>query len=206
MKLRKELQLRPKRMRIRIGLSMLLFSAVIIALDPQMALPCFAAALFHECGHLLFAMLLHVPLSEMKLDLLGARIGVSSGLISYRAEFFLCAGGPLFSFLLGAFLSHLHFRGLLPGAGGFCLNLRDSSIFLGALNLLPVRGFDGARMLSAVLSVLFSDRISDLADRFFTGGFLILLWGISVYLLLISGSGLTLFTFSVALFWKVFLG
>ena len=189
-------------MRLTAGISALLFSAVILLTDSSMAIPCLLAAAFHECGHLLFARLLHIPLSELKLDLFGARIEVSSGLISYKEEFFLAAAGPLFSFLLSQVLT-FPFLNLLSVP--FFEMLRDASLFLGILNLLPVRGFDGARMLSAFLSVLIAPHAAEFIGRFFTGLFLLLLWGISVYLLLITGGGLTLFVFSAGMFFKVFL-
>lgn len=188
------------RLRLSAGLSAVLFALVILLTDSEMALPCLLAAAFHECGHLFAAKTLGIRLSEMKLDLFGARISVPAGSLSYRHEFLLCAAGPFFSFLLFLLLSFPHsFR------GGFPRNLCDSSLFLGILNLLPVRGFDGGRMLSAVLSEFISPFAAETAEKLFTGLFLILLWGISVYLLLVTSGGLILFVFSTGLFAKVFL-
>ena len=197
-----------RRFRLRAGLPILFSCAAVLLADPRMALPCLLAAAFHECGHLLAARLLHVPLSELRLDLFGARISVSSGLISYRAEFFLCAAGPLFSFLLAELLSLPCLSAATLGDGalaGLLPELRDASRFLGILNLLPVRGFDGARMLGALLGAVTSPGLAETVDRLCTGFFLLLLWGISVYLLLLTGGGLTLFVFSAGLFCKVFL-
>jgi Zn-dependent protease len=192
-------------LRIRIGTPMLLFTLLMILAEPQRALPCFLAAAFHECGHILFARLMKIPLKDFKLDLLGAKINISDGLISYRAEFLLCAAGPLFSVGLGLLLLYSHRLPVSTEAHTLLSATGDSSFFLGVLNLLPVHGFDGSRMLSSVLSVLISDRFAEKADRFFTGFFLIFLWGISVYMMLINGNGLFLFTFSVMIFRKAYI-
>ena len=125
--------------------------------------------------------------------------------VALESASFLAAAGPLFSFLLPFVLdcplwAHLGIDGFR-----FFVNLRESSLFLGILNLIPVKGFDGARMLSALLSSMVSPDFAEKVDRFLTGIFLILLWGISVYLLLMTGGGLSLFVFSLGLFFKVFL-
>lgn len=190
---------KPKRpFHIKAGLSAIFFIVSVYMLDPEMALPCFTAAAFHEFGHMLAARILGIRLSEMKLDLFGARLSVSSANISYLNEFFLCAAGPLFSFLLTVLL--FSFEG-----NHFIQNLSAASLFLGLLNLIPVRGFDGGRMLYSFVSLLASPMAADLFERFFTGVFLIFLWGISVYLMLVVGGGLSLFAFSIGFFCKIFL-
>ena len=189
-----------RKLRLKAGISAIFFGFAVLMTDIEMTLPCLLSAAFHECGHILASKLLGIRLEEMKLDLFGARLSVSSREISYRAEFLLCAAGPLFSLLLALLCS---FWG--SDTYVFFRNLRDSSLFLGLLNLLPVRGFDGGRMLSALIALLGSPFSADLIERLFTGFFLIILWGIAVYLLLITGGGLTLFVFSVGLFCKVFL-
>lgn len=188
------------RFHLKAGLSVFFFSAAVLITDAEFAIPCVLAAAFHELGHILAARCLRVPLSELKLDLFGAHISVVSNLLSYKEELLLCAAGPSFSFLLGAVLLAID-----TNDSSLLLALRDATFFLGLLNLLPVRGFDGSRILSAILSVLFSPQAAEGADRFFTGIFLIFLWGISVYLLLVTGGGLALFVFSVGLFFKIFL-
>lgn len=188
------------KLRLKTGLSAIFFGIAVFLTDSELALPCLLSAAFHECGHILAARLLGIRLNEMKLDLFGARLSVSSKEISYRAEFLLCAAGPLFSLLLSLFFSFLG-----SGTYVFLQNIRDSSLFLGLLNLLPVRGFDGGRMLSSLISLLGSPFSADLFERLFTGIFLIILWGIAVYLLLVTSGGLTLFVFSAGLFCKVFL-
>ena len=184
--------------RLRAGLSALFFICSIYAVEPEMAVPCFLAAAFHECGHLLMAKLLGIELKELRLDLFGAQLSVSTPSIPYTYEFLLCAAGPLFSLLL-SLLHHFAY------ASSFVSELSSASLFLGLLNLIPVRGFDGGRMLHAFVSLVANPFVADLLERFITGMFLIFLWGISVYLMLLSGGGLTLFVFVVGFFCKIFL-
>ena len=176
---------------------MLFFLSFLLLFEKDLILPSLLAAAFHECGHLLFARLLRVPISELSLDLFGARITVSSGLISYGSEFLLALAGPLFSFLLASLIQ-------VP-LGSFLSSLKEASLFLGALNLLPIRGFDGGRMLTSFVLRFFSPSVATFLDRLLTGAFLIFLWGISVYLLLVKSGGLPLFVFSVGVFSKIFL-
>ena len=189
-----------RRFRLKAGISVLFFGVAILLTDIQLALPCLLSAAFHECGHILASKLLGIGLDEMKLDLFGARLSVSSKQISYHAEFLLCAAGPFFSLLLSVLLSLFNCNTYV-----FFQDLRDSSLFLGLLNLIPVRGFDGGRMLTSLLSLISSPYFANLIERLLTGVFLIILWGIAVYLLLITGGGLILFVFSAGLFCKVFL-
>ena len=68
------------------------------------------AAALHEVGHLLAAKAMHIPISAMRLDLLGARIDVKGCILSYGEEWLLCVSGPLsslvFSILGSFFWSH----------------------------------------------------------------------------------------------------
>ena len=48
-----------------------------------------SAAAIHECGHLLAARLLHIPISSLRISILGARLQLSDPLLSYRREWLL---------------------------------------------------------------------------------------------------------------------
>jgi membrane-associated protease RseP (regulator of RpoE activity) len=75
---------------------------------------------------------------------------------------------------------------------------------LGILNLLPIRSFDGGRMLECTLYALTDARIASTVMHGVSFGFLLLLWLIAVYFLLRAGDGLSLFCFSLALFLRFF--
>ena len=151
-----------------------------------------SAAFLHELGHILAAWGWGVPMRGMRLDLFGARMELG-GQISYRTELAVAAGGPLVSLLAAA----LAFP--LGSAWGGASLFAAVSLGLGLLNLLPVRGLDGGRMLSCGLSLLLGERAADLTLRLTTGLALGSLWLLSVYCLLRLGETLTLFTFALCL-------
>lgn len=68
------------------------------------------------------------------------------------------------------------------------------------LNLLPIRAFDGGRMLACALSARWDPAV---ADRVLTATsllFLLLLFAAASYFLLRAGDGLSLWCFSMSLF------
>ena len=150
------------------------------------------AALLHELGHMAAAWGWGIPLRGLRLDLFGARMELG-GLLSYRAELAVAAGGPLVSLASAALAWPL--GRFFEGAYLFSA----VSMGLGFINLLPVRGMDGGRMLSCALSLLFGERVADMTLRVTTGLFLGGLWLLSVYCLLRLGETLTLFTFALCL-------
>ena len=156
------------------------------------------AALLHECGHLLAARCMRIPLDGVRLELLGARIDVRGRVLSYGEEWLLCAAGPLFS-LLGA-AAAAPFWSITSLAQAFSC----ASLVLGVLNLLPIRTFDGGRMLEVALSAGLDDRTAQKVMAVCSFLFLFLLWAFAVYLLLRAGDGLSLFCFSLSLFLRYF--
>ncbi len=154
----------------------------------------FLAAAFHELGHLLAARLLNIPIRSLRLDLLGARMDTVGRMMTYGEEWLLCAAGPLFSLLLSSGLFFLW------EISPFAKLLSCASLLLGFLNLLPIRSFDGGRMLAVALSSFFGEAVSDYVLRLTSFLFLFLLWAVSVYFLLLAGDGLSLFCFSMSLF------
>lgn len=152
------------------------------------------AAVVHECGHFLAARCLRLPLREMQLDFLGARLCTEGRMLSYGEEWLLAAAGPMVSLWASAvgacFLSRSYFA--------FCFSA--SSLLLGLLNLLPVRTLDGGRMLEIVTERFFGLRVSRAVLSVTSFAFLFLLWAFSVYFLLKVGDGLSLLCFSLGLF------
>ena len=154
------------------------------------------ATFLHEIGHGIAAWGWGVPVSTLRLDLFGARMELG-GLTGYSAELFVATGGPLVSLAVAAIVWPVGVR--WAGAQFFSL----ASLGLGLVNLLPVRGLDGGRMLSCALSLTVGERVSDVVLRLTTGLFLGGLWLLSVYALLRVGETLTLFTFTLCLLFRL---
>ena len=159
-----------------------------------------AAAGVHECGHLLAARLLRIRFRGMRLDFLGARLDIAGQMLSFGEEWLLAAAGPIIS-LLAALLGAL-FWSASPAAQIFSC----ASLVLGLVNLLPIRSFDGGRMLECSLSAVLGPHHTRIVMRGTSLVFLFLLWLLAVYFLLRAGDGLSLFCFSLGLFLRFFDG
>ena len=187
---------KPKRLRISAPMLILLAFLLITDRTGVGALT-LLAALLHECGHLAAAWGMGVTPEQLRLDLLGARMEIRGRVLSYGEEIWLAAAGPLASLLLfgvGACFWELAAARVLACA----------SLLLGLLNLLPIRSFDGGRMLESFLSATVG---VGAARRVMTGTSfvsLLLLWGTAVYFLLRAADGLSLLCFSLSLFFRFF--
>lgn len=156
------------------------------------------AALLHECGHLTAARLMRIPLGQMRVDLMGARLEVRGRMLTYGEEWLLSAAGPLVSLLAAAT------GALFWERWSIARTFSCASLILGFLNLLPIRSFDGGRMLECTLSRFLSTRALRDVMRVLSFLFLCILWMVAVYFLLQAGSGLSLFCFSMSLLTRFF--
>ncbi len=156
------------------------------------------AALVHETGHLIAAKAMKIPVIALEIGKTGASIKICSSLISFGKEFCLCAAGPATNLVTGwasrRIFSYPFFEWFFA-----------VSVMLAAINLLPIDGFDGGRMLACLASWLFGVRAAHIATSFCSLCSLILLWIVSVYLLLRYGTSLSLFVFTLSVFYRVFI-
>lgn len=189
-----------RRGRVRIAPQVaLLFLLMIVSDRTGLCLVTVGAAFLHECGHMAAARLLHIPLSGLRLSFLGARLEVSGRMMSYGEEWLLCAAGPLVSLVAAALAAPL-WR-FAPARDFSC-----ASLVLGLLNLLPIRSFDGGRMLECTIARFGGARAAEQGIQLISVTFLFLLWAVASYFLLRVGDGLALFGFSMALFLRFFDG
>lgn len=164
--------------------------------------PVLSVILVHGAGHVLAAACAGVRFRRLRLTATGFRLLTGVGFSSYRAEAITALGGPLFNIF-----SALAVHALCPTSELFI----SLSFYLGALNLLPIRGFDGAAVLSCLLcsphpplpSCLphTAERVISVTSALLLFGF----WMVSVYLLLRSESALSLYVFCLQLFRSVFI-
>ena len=176
-----------------------LFIFGLLALDRSgIALMSVLAAFLHECGNLLAAKALRIPWYSMRLDFQGVRINVGNRSVSYGEEWLLAISGPLMSLLLS--LAAVPLWGIWRLAVIFSC----ASLLLGILNLLPIRTFDGGRMLEAFLLYRTSLRVTNAVLDFTSFLFLFLVWAFAVYVLLRVGDGLSLLGFSMGFLMRFF--
>lgn len=165
------------------------------------ALALLLAATLHELGHMLAAKICNIPLGELKLGIFGASLTPSSELLSYKGEILLALAGPASNLICVGATAYL--INICPSP--FLSLFAAASLFLALLNLLPIDDLDGGRILRCALMLLFSPDTVAAICRAISFLLVFLLWIISAYLLLRHSPSLSLFTFSLSLFCKIFL-
>lgn len=188
-------------MKIKIGFFAILLGLALLWEHSLFSLSAALAVIFHETGHMITAAACGIRLRECKIGIYGAGLIPENGLYSYQKEILLCLSGPLVNLICGSCLLPIGFKSGSDFLRGFVF----SSFSLGILNLLPICGFDGGRIINAILCLILSP---DTASRILKGcSFLVIffLWIGSVYLILRVNSSLSFFIFSISLFGKLFI-
>lgn len=155
------------------------------------------AATVHEAGHLLAAKVTGIPIRAMEIDLMGAKLYPAKAIPSYFAEALLSGAGPLFSLLLA-----------LPAiaiGGTFGALLLNATLSFALFNLLPIKGFDGGRLLSALLALRYRQSTVETVLFATTYLSLLMLFSLSACMLLRFGEDATLAVLSASLFAHLFL-
>ena len=178
--------------------SFILFLCILATTPLKQLTACVLAAILHESGHIVASKALSIPISHMKLDVLGARLRTSGKLCSYPSMIALCLAGPLINFVCFAFT--LPFSENFDFLHEFCL----SSLSLGLLNLLPIDGFDGGRIVHSILCMFLPMSVAERICASLSFCSLLGIWLISVWMLLRTGTTLTLFVFSCCVFCMLF--
>lgn len=155
----------------------------------------FAAVFIHEAGHIALARLCGYKIAAvtfypvgLDIKLCGAPLGVRAALTD--------AAGCAANLVCAALCRHI------PGDAAALLTL--SSLFYAAVNLLPIETLDGGALIMLALTKICprSARRICRALSFFA---LIMLWGISVWVLLRTSYNFTLFIMAAYLFAAVFM-
>lgn len=185
------------KIKYKVGFFAVLMLVTLIVTSPRYFPALICSVTIHELGHILAAKIKNIRLSELKLGILGASLFPKDQLFSYGDEIFLCLGGPLMNFVSVAVCIVLR-----VSPSSFFLM---SSLALGTLNMLPIHGFDGGRILSAFLHMRLSPQNARRIAKVVSFVFLFSLWCVSVYFLLRRAATLSLFVFSVSVFVKIFI-
>ena len=151
-------------------LTLLFFLLLLFGFDaPALAVMTLLSALMHAGGHLLVLYALGIRGGHFRTRLNGF-VCTPARTLSYREEILVAAGGPLtnLAFALLFFL-------LRPLGNEFFSSFALCEFLTALSNLIPVRGYDGERILSAHLALhgymgSFAERLS----FFFTVAFVFL--------------------------------
>lgn len=205
-----------KRLKIGVG-GALMLSAMLIS-DKFLVFAIYLfAALLHEAGHLLMAKARGIKIKEIKLDFSGARICVDERLTSYICEFWLAFAGPAVNFLASLItITACRFARIstaalfesaevfmssgkwdIVGASGFFVL---ASLAQAIINLLPVKTFDGGRLLYCFISELWDEKKAEHILSVTSAISAFVLWTVALYLMLRISSGLGIYVFSAGIF------
>ena len=146
----------------------------------------FAAALLHETGHLFAFLVCGERLPAFSARAFGFLMTPRGPSLSYGRELFIAAAGPLFNLLAALSLIPALRAGHSPDASFcfFALNLLTA-----ALNLLPIAGFDGGRVLRCGLFLLFSPRVAEGIADAASALFVTLFYFFALFLFAVAGGG-----------------
>lgn len=174
-------------MKIRIGVGIIILPFVLFISKVEFTSLLFllSAVIFHELGHAVCAALFKRKITELKIELFGARICLL-GDISYRQELLIALSGPAASFLLYFILRRSQ----------IAQNAADCSLFLGLINLLPVSSLDGGRVIECAVSYFFGPQAASQTLKVCGKLCALAIWLISVYLVLRYDGGFGLLVFS----------
>lgn len=168
------------------------------------------AIAFHGIGHILAARLCGMRARGVRPTATGLRLLLrENDFPSYGCELLVALGGALGNLLGNALLIMVQI--VLPHGylTALCQGTLPLSLFLGIWNMLPIKGFDGGRVLRCLLLRHRGQKAMtpDTVDRLLgvtSGACFLGLWVLSVYLLLRTGRALSLFLFCLQLFWGLY--
>lgn len=182
--------------------AVMMLLAFVLSGQTEILIGTLLATAVHELGHIAAAYFLKIPIFEFSLDIFGARLNTGERLISYRDEIMLCLAGPIANVLsVIPFLPSVYD---ILSDDGILSSFLASGIVLGLFNILPIPSFDGGRILVCIISAFSDPRSAERIVKHISFFFIFTLWSFSVYLLLRTGTSLSLFIFTLSIFAKFF--
>ena len=170
-----------------------LLSFFIVYSMPPKALLCYVTAvLLHEAGHVIAALLVKSPIESITFSLLGINIRRKSVSSSHLHDILIYSAGPFMS-LLGGVLGQILSSPLLA----------VFSYALLFLNMLPVKLFDGGKILYSLLCLTLPAH-AEVLSKALSAGILLLMWLAAVYFLIVT-SEVSLFILCIYLFFVIFI-
>ena len=205
-----------KKVRLGVG-AVMMFAATLISDSVMIVAVYLLAALLHELGHIIAAKVLKIEIKEIRFGFSGVRIVTDGHLTSYKNEALLAMAGPavnMVAFSLVLLLFHSSGAGIEEAIyateefmsapnfdprniGAF---FALSSVLQAALNLLPVKTFDGGRILYCFMAQFAGERISERIIEITTMLSCMILWTVALYLMLRVGGGLGIYVFAACIF------
>ena len=144
----------------------------------------FAAAALHEAGHLFAFLLCGERVPRFSLRAFGFLLTPRGASLSYEKELCIAVAGPSFN-LFAALALIPALRAGVASEANFCFFAIN--LLTGALNFLPIYGFDGGRVLRSALFLLFSQRVAEGVADAVSLLFSLLFYFFSLFLFAVAG-------------------
>ncbi len=163
-------------------------------LEPSIGISAVFSVLIHESGHLLMGGLCGARIRRITLATPGAVIefdrtfGYHDGILVYGA-------GIFFNLISGAFATVFGEKYIV-----FML----FSLGYALINMIPISGLDGGRLLECVLSFFLSYRVHDTVCKWISFLSLFFLWQCSIYILFKTQINISPFIVCIFLFFELF--
>jgi len=154
----------------------------------------FAAAILHECGHMIAAFLLGARLRFCRAGIAGISLMYDVSLLSHIREAVICLVGPAVGLSVAILCRHQN-------------SLQDfaaANTVLAIFNLLPVSCLDGGGALRALLSIKFSPDTVWRVCRVLSLVITFILWCLSVYILVQINGDISSAAVSIYLLYRLF--
>ena len=149
------------------------------------------ALIYHECGHLLAAAIMSIPVRSINVSSVGGAITFDFSEVGYIKEALVHICGPFFGIMSGV-LAYWHF-------GSEAYSFTGISITLAAVNLLPVSDFDGGGIVRCLLSLFFSPDLVWKICRILSVISILVLWSGILWIEFRAGWNLGLIVFIIGI-------
>ncbi|MBQ8858231.1 MAG: hypothetical protein IJ012_00400 [Clostridia bacterium] len=180
-------------------LSAAALAAFLLATEPTgYALFLLAAITLHETGHLTAFLLCGERLPAFRGRGFGFLLTPQGSLLSYKKELAIAAAGPLFNLAACVCLLPALRAGQAQDAT-FCFFALN--FLTAAFNLLPIRGFDGGRILSAALLLFLPPRVGETVAGVVSLTLALLFYFCALFLSFAAGGGVYPFALACFLLW-----
>lgn len=117
-----------------------------------LAIICLLSCILHELGHIFAFYIAKIKPNLLVFDITGIKLEQPKQQLNFLTELFILSSGSITNYIF-ALLGYL----ISPTSN---MNFVLMNIIIGTLNLLPLRTFDGGKILFIILSCFFSDKLA----------------------------------------------
>jgi stage IV sporulation protein FB len=164
------------------------------------ALVVLACIIIHEAGHIFFIKSRGVNILSVEITPFGVNI-ITSGLASYKTDILISLGGPVFN-IIAAVINFILLKAI--GNSSVLLFAVLTNIIYAVLNLFPVAGLDGGRVLACIVKLKLPENTARNIFSVISAFFLVILSISALFILMLTGYNFTLVLLCAYLFYTIY--